>query len=123
MRSHATVYLTGWLAQDPQQRQAGQHVLTTTAVAVSAGKKGDPKAFEYFDIEAWREAGEYLGDLSKGDFVVIRGRLRQDRWESREGQKRSRVVVTVDDIAEAIRDRGKASPVAAATASADELPF
>jgi len=123
VRSYATVYLAGWLAQDPTERQAGEYRLTTVDLAVSAGKKNDPKAFDYFTIEAWREAGEYLAALKKGDFLVVRGRLRQERWENREGQKRSRIVVTADDLAIAQRERPRQAVPAASQQEAEEVPF
>ncbi|MFD5430352.1 single-stranded DNA-binding protein [Streptomyces sp. NPDC127084] len=36
--------------------------------------------------------------LSKGTRVVVAGRLRTDRWESPEGEKRSRMVLDADDM-------------------------
>ena len=36
--------------------------------------------------------------LAKGSKVAISGRLRQETWETQDGQKRSRVGVVIDDL-------------------------
>ncbi|MET9915160.1 single-stranded DNA-binding protein [Streptomyces sp. NPDC006476] len=46
-----------------------------------------------------RQLAENLaGSVSKGSRVVVAGRLRTDRWETPEGEKRSRMVLDVDDV-------------------------
>ncbi|GAA3812503.1 single-stranded DNA-binding protein, partial [Streptomyces chiangmaiensis] len=50
-------------------------------------------------MEPYRQLAENLtGSLSKGARVVEAGRLRTDRWETPEGEKRSRMVLDVDDV-------------------------
>ncbi|MEU2867539.1 single-stranded DNA-binding protein [Streptomyces mirabilis] len=54
---------------------------------------------EVKDCSAWRQLAENLaGSVSKGARVVVAGRLRTDRWETPEGEKRSRMVLDVDDV-------------------------
>ena len=51
------------------------------------------------DCSAWRQLAENLaGSVSKGARVVVAGWLRTDRWESPEGEKRSSMVLDVDDV-------------------------
>lgn len=51
----------------------------------------------FLDCHAWRQLAANLAQsLFKG--VVVAGRLRADRWESPEGDNRSRMVLDVDDV-------------------------
>jgi single-strand DNA-binding protein len=44
----------------------------------------------FFKVNVWRGQAEHLADsLSKGDRVMVTGRLRQRTWETSEGEKRS----------------------------------
>ncbi|MEM1225942.1 MAG: single-stranded DNA-binding protein [Planctomycetota bacterium] len=52
----------------------------------------------YFDCTAFARTAEVAGEyLNKGSSVLVSGRLRQERWE-KDGQKRSKVSVTVDRL-------------------------
>ncbi|WP_423247550.1 single-stranded DNA-binding protein [Streptomyces achmelvichensis] len=61
-----------------------------------AWRDGEPT---FLDCSCWRQLAENVaGSLSKGARVVAAGRLRTDRWESPEGEKRQRMVLDVDDV-------------------------
>jgi single-strand DNA-binding protein len=58
----------------------------------------------FFNLVLWRELAENASEsLHKGDRVVIVGQLRQRSWETDDGEKRSTVEITVDDIAPSLR--------------------
>lgn len=75
--------------------------LCKMSIAVNRRKKdGDQWTEEanFFDLTLWGKRGESLNQyLTKGQQVAVEGQLRQDRWE-RDGQKRSRVVIEVQNI-------------------------
>ena len=51
------------------------------------------------DPEHIKQTAQGLADyLVKGQKVAISGRLRQDRWQSQEGENRSKVVIIVNEI-------------------------
>ncbi len=53
----------------------------------------------FVDIVAWGRQAEICGQyLDKGRSVLIEGRLQLDRWETREGDKRSKLRVRADRI-------------------------
>jgi single-strand DNA-binding protein len=55
---------------------------------------------DFFNITAWYKLAENCAEsLSKGDRVLVSGRLSQDSWEDKEGQKRSTVKVIASVIA------------------------
>lgn len=58
----------------------------------------------YFTVTAFAELGEHAADsLSKGDRVLITGRLTQRNYENREGTRRTSIEVIAEDIAPALR--------------------
>jgi len=58
----------------------------------------------FFDIVAWGSLAENAAtSLTKGARVVVTGRLDQRSWESAEGDKRSKVEITADDLAPSLR--------------------
>ncbi len=55
---------------------------------------------DFFNVTAWFKLAENCAEsLTKGDRVLISGRLSQDRWEDKEGQKRSVIKITANVIA------------------------
>jgi len=95
--------IIGNLTKDPEQRQAGSHTIAQFSIAVNRRSKGqDGQAKEdvsFFDCEAWNKTGELVMQyLKKGRSVLVEGRIQQDRWESQEGQKRSKVKIVADNV-------------------------
>ena len=56
----------------------------------------------FFNVVAFGPMGENVADLPKGARVVVFGRLNQRTWE-KDGEKRSTVEVTADDIGASLR--------------------
>lgn len=55
---------------------------------------------DFFNITAWYKLAENCAEsLGKGDRVLVSGRLSQDSWEDKEGQKRSTVKVIASVVA------------------------
>jgi single-strand DNA-binding protein len=53
----------------------------------------------FFKVNVWRDQAENLADsLSKGDRVMVTGRLRQRSWETPEGEKRSVAEIEADEV-------------------------
>jgi single-strand DNA-binding protein len=48
----------------------------------------DQERTHYVDVNVWRELAEACGELKKGDPVFITGRLVNDSWTDRDGNKR-----------------------------------
>lgn len=97
------VRLIGNLTKDPEQKQAGTHTIASFSIAVNRRSKGaDGQAKEdvsFFDCEAWNKTAELVMQyLKKGRTVLVGGRLQQDRWQSAEGQNRSKVKIVADNV-------------------------
>lgn len=91
-----TVILGGNLTRDPEVRYtpqgtavAGFGLAVNRTFKTRDGEKKDEVCF--IDIETWGRQAETCGEyLKKGSSVLVEGRLVQDIWENREGQKRSK---------------------------------
>ena len=106
MRNELPLTVIGNLVDDPELRftPAGVPVARFTVASTprsfdresNTWRDGEPT---FLDCSAWRQLAENLAEsLSKGARVVVAGRLRTDRWETPEGEKRSRMVMDVDDV-------------------------
>lgn len=106
MRNELPLTVIGNLVDDPELRftSAGVAVARFTVASTprtfdretGAWRDGEPT---FLDCSCWRQLAENVaGSLSKGSRVVVAGRLRTDRWDSPEGEKRSRMVLDADDV-------------------------
>ena len=130
------VALTGRITREPElRRTASGMAILNLGVAVNDRRK-DPKTGEwgdyanFIDCVMFGTRAESISNyLHKGIKVAIDGKLRWSQWE-REGQKRSKVEVTVDDI-EILTPKGEQpnSPQAQAPIEVsaevydDDIPF
>lgn len=98
------VVISGNLTRDPELRrtQSGMAILTF-GVAVN-DRRRNPQTGEwedyanYIDCTMFGNRAESLSNyLSKGTKVTIEGKLRWSQWE-RDGQKRSKIEVIVDEL-------------------------
>ena len=82
---------------------------------------------EWFNVSAFGKVGELCNQyLAKGRQVFVEGRLELDTWESKEGEKRSKLKVVAEDVqflgsAPGTGEKGERRETsAAASSSADE---
>ena len=58
----------------------------------------------FFKVNVWRGQAEHLADsLTKGDRVMVTGRLRQRSWETPEGEKRSVAEIEADEVGASLK--------------------
>ena len=105
MQGLNTVSIGGNLCRDPELRAtaSGMAVLTFS-VAVNESRKNQQTG-EYEDYPNYvdctmfgRRAESVSRYLTKGTYVALTGRLHQNRWQNKDGQNRSKLEVTVDNI-------------------------
>lgn len=127
------IELVGNLTSDPEMTFTGaQAAMTKFRIACNERKK-DPTTGEwsdgratFVDVIAWRNlAEEVAGTLTKGEKVRVEGRLVQSNYETKDGEKRSRLEVHADSIYRPLTLGGGAPPDRGPSASrfADEDPF
>lgn len=103
MSSMNKVILLGNLTRDPELKYTGSGAAVcemSIALNYTIGK-GDQKKDEvsFIDLTAFSKTAENAAEyLKKGRQIIVEGRLQQDRWETPEGQKRSKVKVIVERL-------------------------
>jgi len=94
------VMLIGRLTRDPETRYtSGGTAVCEIGLAVNESwtdKQGNRQEnTAYVDITLWGRQAEIADEyLNKGSQVFIEGKLKLDQWETREGEKRSKLKVT-----------------------------
>jgi single-strand DNA-binding protein len=111
MANEPVTTVTGNLTADPELRftPAGQPVASFTIA--NTPRYSDRATGEWKDAEtwfvrcsAWGDMAENVaGSLTRGTAVIASGRLTCRTWETREGDKRATVELTVDDIGPSLR--------------------
>lgn len=99
------VNISGNLTRDPELRMtAGGTQILAFGVAVN-DRRRNPQSGEwedypnFVDCVVFGARAEPLSRyLAKGSKVAIEGKLRYSSWESKEGQKRSKLEVIVDEV-------------------------
>ena len=97
------VTATGRMVTDPELKEvsAGKHVAKMRAAFTN--KVGQDGSSLFVDVEAWDDlAKNCVSTLKKGSPVVITGRLKEDSWENKEGEKKSKMKIVASDIGEQI---------------------
>jgi single-strand DNA-binding protein len=128
------VGVIGNLVRDPELAftQDGTAICKFAIANNRVYKSGDEKKEEvsYFNCIAWGRLGETIAEyMKKGSKVLVEGRLRQSRWEQDDGQKRSKVEITVTGcqfLTFKKDDGGSQAPAPPDTGSPfsdDEIPF
>lgn len=96
MPSVNSVVLLGHLVADPELKyvSSGDAVLEFTVAVNERVKKGDEYVDNpsFIDCVVWGRQAEYISEnAAKGDCVSVEGKIRQERWENADGEKRSRI--------------------------------
>ena len=110
MSNGNSVTLVGNVTRDPELRftPSGQ-ANATFGLAVNRRWQNRQtqeweEATSFFDIVCWRELAENVSQsLQRGARIIVSGRLEQRSWETQEGEKRSKVEVTADDVGPSLR--------------------
>lgn len=99
------ISLSGNLVGDPELRfTQGGMAVAKFAIAQNDKSKDGTETVHFFDITCFRRLAENVAEsLSKGDKVSVQGTLRQNRWETEDGQKRSRHELVANDVAASLQ--------------------
>lgn len=102
MASFNKVILMGNLVADPEMRVTpGGNSICKFTLAVNrqfTTKEGEQREeVAYVDVDAFGRSAEIISKyLNKGSPILVEGRLRQDKWENQQGEKRSKLMVVCE---------------------------
>lgn len=104
MASFNKVILMGNLVADPEMRVTpGGMSICKLTLAVNrqfTTKDGEQREeVAYVDVDSFGRSAETISKyMGKGRPILVEGRLRQDKWETQQGEKRSKLVVVLESF-------------------------
>jgi single-strand DNA-binding protein len=104
-----TTTITGNLTDAPELRftpngAAVANFRVAVTPRVRDGNDWKDGETSFFRVNAWRQLAENATEsLSKGDRVIVVGRLKARSWETPEGERRSVVEIEADEIGPSLR--------------------
>lgn len=111
MAGETIITIVGNLTADPEVRWIGDGTAVASFTIASTPRTFDRSTNSWKDGEAmfmrcsaWREMGENIAEsLKKGMRVIASGRLQQRSWETQQGERRTVIEMTVDEIGPSLR--------------------
>ncbi|WP_312980570.1 single-stranded DNA-binding protein [Corynebacterium sp.] len=105
------ITVVGNLVADPELRYTPTGAAVANFRVASTPRRFDSQSNQWVDGEAlflqcniWRQAAENVANsLTKGDRVIVNGRLRQRSFETREGEKRTVFEVEADEVGPSLK--------------------
>lgn len=104
------VNLVGRLTGDPELRFSGNGTAVAKFSVVTSRRTKDQSGewvdvdTSFWDCVAFKQTAENVAEsLTKGTAVIVVGKAAQRTWETKEGEKRRSVEVTVDEIGPSLR--------------------
>lgn len=95
---------TGNLTRTPELRFSQSGTAMCTFTVAENRKRGDEEQTSFFDVVAFGSLAENVAEsLSRGQRVVVMGRLEQRRWETPEGDKRSKIEIVAEAVGPDLR--------------------
>ncbi len=128
MANYNRVFLLGNLTADPESRDLPTGgIVTDLRLAVNRtyrNREGEQtEEVSFIDCTAYGRTAEIARDyLKKGRPVFLEGRIHQDRWETNEGDKRSKLKVVVERLVLMPRRAGAAEAEAETEPAPEPAP-
>lgn len=92
-----SVTIGGRLVSPPELKQTQSGIAVCT-FSVAVNRVGSQEA-DFFEVTAFKErAGLVARSFKKGSNILVSGKLRQDRFTTKQGEKRSKITITADEI-------------------------
>jgi len=99
------ISVVGNLTADPELRIGGSGAAWVSFTVANTqwrrnGEQWEEAGTSFYDVKAFKTLAENISEsLSKGDKVIVVGRIVQESWEDKKtGDKRSKFVVTADAV-------------------------
>ena len=100
--TEATVSFAGNLTDDPELRHTQGGIARAMFRVAVSGRRDQETSF--FTVVVWRDQAEHAAkSLSRGNRVVVVGRLQQRAWTTEDGSARSVVEVMAEELGPSLR--------------------
>lgn len=109
--NETTLTIAGNLAADPELRFTPSGTAVANFTVASTPRRFDKASGGWKDGEAifirctaWRQLAENLAEsLTRGQAVIVTGRLESNSYETREGEKRTSLQLQVDEVGASLK--------------------
>lgn len=105
-----SITLIGNCTRDPELRftSSGQAVASFGIAVNRRWQNRQTQEWEeevtFFDVTCWQQMAENVAEsVSKGNRIIVTGRINQREWETNEGEKRTKYEVTADEVGPSLR--------------------
>jgi single-strand DNA-binding protein len=103
MNNLNSILVEGNLVRDPEYRTTPKGTaVCKISLACSRFYKQDgvmEKEVSFFDAESWGKLADTVNQLGKkGRGIRVVGRLKQDRWQNREGKTQTKVYIVAEHV-------------------------
>ena len=93
------IIIEGRLTKDPELNYTSSGTAYSNIPLAVNRKYKETEEVSFFDVSVWQKTAETCQQyLTKGSLIRIQGRLKQDRWEDDNNQKRSSVKIIADRV-------------------------
>ena len=116
-----TVTVSGNVVRDPELRFTNNNkaVCEFTVAWNQMARDGQEKKAHFFDCVAWEKMAESVSENARrGQRITVTGRLNFESWE-KDGQKRNKVNVVVEDVGMSLKFKDSNVPDAPAARKED----
>jgi single-strand DNA-binding protein len=97
-----SVSFAGNLTDDPELRHTESGIARAMFRVAVSGRREQEASF--FTVIVWRDQAEHAAEsLSRGNRVVVVGRLQQRTWTAEDGGARSTVEVVAEELGPSLR--------------------
>lgn len=111
MTKHIEITVVGNLTADPELRYTQNGLAVANFTIAATERVYDREAGGFKDGDAtflratvWREMAEHVASsFSKGQHVIATGKLKQNNYETKEGEKRTSLDLEIDEIGGSVR--------------------
>lgn len=124
--------LMGRLSRDPEVRYTqGEKSTAVARFGIAVDRRGKDEKADFFNVTAFGKTAEFVEKyLKKGTKICLAGRIQQEEWTDKEGQKRTAVGVIAEEV-EFCESKKQEQPATDANGfmtvldniDSDELPF
>jgi single-strand DNA-binding protein len=129
MFSINTYVISGNITKDPELRATNSGTpVCNGSICYNSRRKGQSGDWEdvpnFFDFVAFGKVAEVLARKQKGEKILLNGELTQRSWESKEGERRSKVELLVREFVDAPRQNAAQKPAKDDSGEFEEdIPF
>lgn len=97
-----SVYVEG-MTRYVETRKAGDHFVTTFSLD-NVDKRG---FHNYMPVEIWNASEEVIDLLNSDAAVLVNGSIKLNKWTSKEGEERKKLLINAFEISDAEESRQK----------------